>query len=188
MAFAIKIIECRKKSYKERRNIMKMKYFLLFALFCLLFTSQIGCRNSQYTNQKKEIATMKKRIINPWTWQDKFGFVQANEIADAKRMLFTAGIVSVDGEGNLLHEGDMEKQIHQIIDNLESILEQANFELSDVVRFTYYTTDVQAFGKAAHILIDQLAKAGCKPATSLIGVNSLFHPDCVVEIEATVVD
>ncbi|MBC8470412.1 MAG: RidA family protein [Planctomycetes bacterium] len=131
---------------------------------------------------------MKKRIINPWTWQDKFGFVQANEITDAQRMLFTAGIVSVDREGNLLHKGDMEKQINRIIDNLESILEQANFKLSDVVRFTYYTTDVQAFGRAAHVLIERLEKAGCKPATSLIGVNSLFHPDCVVEIEATIVN
>jgi enamine deaminase RidA (YjgF/YER057c/UK114 family) len=148
----------------------------------------VGCGFRQPANQNGEISIMKKRIINPWTWQDKFGFVQANEITDARRTLFTAGIVSVDGEGNLLHPGDMEKQINQIVDNLVVILEQANFELSDVVRFTYYTTDVEDFGKAAHVLIGRLEKAGCKPATSLIGVDSLFHPDCVVEIEATVVD
>ena len=116
---------------------------------------------------------MKKRIINPWTWQDKFGFVQANEVSDAKRTLYTAGIVSVDGDGNLLYPGDMEKQINQIIDNLESIFEQANFKLSDVVRFTYYTTDVEAFGKAAHVLIDRLEKAGCTPATSFFYRSSL---------------
>ena len=167
---------------------MKKKYSLLTVLICLLFTSLIGCGHSQHAGQNKKITTMKKRVINPWTWQDKYGFVQANEITDAQRMLFTAGIVSVDGEGNLLYEGDMEKQINQIIDNLESILEQANFKLSDVVRFTYYTTDVQAFGRASHVLIERLEKAGCKPATSLIGVNSLFHPACVVEIEATVVN
>ncbi len=131
---------------------------------------------------------MKKKIINPWTWQDKFGFVQANEVTDVKRTLYTAGIVSVDGDGNLLHKGNMEKQINQVFDNMETLLKQANFELSGVVRFTYYTTDVQAFGKAAHVLIERLKKADCKPATSLIGVNSLFHPDCVVEIEAVVVD
>ena len=167
---------------------MNKKYSLLTVLICLLFVSLTGCGDSQHAGQNKKITTMKKRVINPWTWQDKYGFVQANEITGAQRMLFTAGIVSVDGEGNLLHEGDMEKQINQIIDNLESILEQANFNLSDVVRFTYYTTDVQAFGRAAPVLIERLEKAGCKPATSLIGVNSLFHPDCVVEIEATVVN
>lgn len=134
------------------------------------------------------MTTMKKRIINPWTWQDNFGFVQANEITNARRTLFTAGIVSVDDEGNLLHAGDMERQINRIFDNLESLLAHAGFTLSDVVRFTYYTTDVGAFVKADQTLVGRLRKAGCKPATSLIGVNALFHPDCVVEIEGTAVD
>ncbi len=71
---------------------------------------------------------------------------------------------------------------------MEVLLNQANFKLSDVVRFTYYTTDVQGFGNASQILINRLEKEGCKPATSLIGVQSLFHPDCVVEIEAIVVN
>jgi enamine deaminase RidA (YjgF/YER057c/UK114 family) len=56
------------------------------------------------------------------------------------------------------------------------------------VRFTYYTTDIQAFIKAGPVLGERLEKVGSRPATSLIGVNSLFHPDCVVEIEAIVID
>ncbi|MCP3940597.1 MAG: RidA family protein [Desulfobacteraceae bacterium] len=131
---------------------------------------------------------MKKRVINPWSWQDKFGFVQANEVTGAKRTLYTAGIVSVDGDGNLLYPGDMEKQINQIFDNMETLVTQADFKLSDVVRFTYYTTDVERFIKSGLILGERLEKADCRPATSLIGVSSLFHPDCVVEIEATVVE
>ena len=166
---------------------MKMKNSLLTVLISLLFAGLIGCGDNQQANQNKE-ATMKRRIINPWTWQDKFGFVQANEVSDAKRTLYTAGIVSVDGDGNLLYPSDMEKQINQIFDNLETLVEQANFNLSDVVRFTYYTTDVQAFTKAGPVLGERLEKTGCRPATSLIGVNSLFHPDCVVEIEAIIVD
>ncbi len=82
----------------------------------------------------------------------------------------------------------MEKQINQILDNLKTVFQQAIFKLSDVMKFTYYTTDVQAFGEAAPVLIERLEKASCKPATSLIGVNCLIHPDCVVEIEAIVVD
>lgn len=166
-----------------------MKYDLLLTfLICFQFTFLHGCGVSRHANQNMEMTTMERRIINPWTWQDKFGFVQANEVTNVKRTLYTAGIVSVDGDGNLLHPGDMEKQINQIFDNMEILVKQANFKLSDVVRFTYYTTDVQAFIKAGPVLGERLEKAGCRPATSLIGVNSLFHPDCVVEIEATVVD
>ena len=130
---------------------------------------------------------MTKKIINPWSWQDNFGFVQANEITDAERMLFCAGQVSVDKDGNLLHAGDMAKQINQVFDNLETVLQQAGVQLSDIVRLTYYTTDVTAFTEAVQVLINRLEKGDCKPATTLLGVASLFHPDCVVEIEATAV-
>ena len=130
---------------------------------------------------------MTKKIINPWSWQDNFGFVQANEITDLERMLFCAGQVSVDDSGNLLHAGDMAKQINQVFDNLETVLQQAGVQLSNIVRLTYYTTDVAAFTEAVQVLINRLEKGECKPATTLLGVASLFHPDCVVEIEATAV-
>jgi enamine deaminase RidA (YjgF/YER057c/UK114 family) len=142
---------------------------------------------SKDNQQQNEINTMQKRIINPWTWQDKFGFVQANEVTNANRTLYTAGIVSVDKNGDLLYPNDMEKQINQIFDNMEILLKQSNFKLSDVVKFTYYTTNVKAFIKAGNVLGKRLGKGNCKPATSLIGVNALFHPNCIIEIEAVVV-
>ena len=30
---------------------------------------------------------MERRIVNPWTWQDEFGYVQANETSGAERVL-----------------------------------------------------------------------------------------------------
>jgi hypothetical protein len=48
------------------------------------------------------------------------------------------GIVSVDGDGNLLHPGDMEKQVNQIFDNMETLVTQANFKLSDMDRDSFY--------------------------------------------------
>ena len=69
---------------------MKFQYSPLTISICLLSLYLFGCANQQYTNQKKEIIALKKRIINPWTWQDKFGFVQANEVTDVKRTLYTA--------------------------------------------------------------------------------------------------
>jgi len=166
----------------KKKKTFIQNYIQLTFLVCF-FLSINNCDN----NQIKENKTMKRRIINPWTWQDKYGFVQANEVTDVKQTLFTAGIVSVDENGNLLYPNDMEKQIDQIIDNMTILLDQAGFKLSDVVRFTYYTTDVQNFAHASHVLSTSLGTANCKPATSLIGVNALFHPECVIEIEATAV-
>jgi enamine deaminase RidA (YjgF/YER057c/UK114 family) len=128
---------------------------------------------------------MERRIINPWTWQDQFGFVQANEVKDAGRIMYCAGLVSVDAEGNPLHAGDMAKQIEQVFDNLETLLGQAGLDLSNIVRLTYYTTDPAEFTQCNAVLKERLQKGGCRPATSLIGVASLARPDWVVEMEAT---
>lgn len=39
---------------------------------------------------------MERGIINPWKWQDEYGFVQANEVSGGQRVLYCAGQVSVD--------------------------------------------------------------------------------------------
>ena len=83
-----------------------------------------------------------RTIVNPWTWQDNFGFVQGLDISGGKRVLMCAGQTSNDADGNPLHGGDMAAQITQSLDNLETVLSQAGLKLSDVARLNYYTTDV----------------------------------------------
>jgi enamine deaminase RidA (YjgF/YER057c/UK114 family) len=128
---------------------------------------------------------VEKRAVNPWTWQDQFGFSQANEIRGAQRALVCAGQTSVDENGVPLHPGDMRKQVAQALDNLETVLRAAGLSLGDVVRLNYYVTDVdQALG-AFDVLGERLAAAGCRPASTLLGVTRLAFPDLMVEIEAT---
>jgi len=130
---------------------------------------------------------MKRRIINPWKWQDALGFVQANEVTDAKRMLVCSGQVPVDDDGVPMHAGDMGKQISAALDNLETVLGQAGFDLSQVVRLTLYTTDVDGFMVSSAKSMGRLVSAGCKPAMTLLGVTRLFHPGVLIEMEATAV-
>src|SRR5207249_2470892 len=82
--------------------------------------------------------------LDPWTWQDTWGYVQANAITGARRVLVCAGQFATDGDGHLVHGGDMRSQIGQTLDNLETVLQAAGFGLGDVVRLNYYTTDVDA--------------------------------------------
>jgi enamine deaminase RidA (YjgF/YER057c/UK114 family) len=130
---------------------------------------------------------MERRIINPWTWQDAFGFVQANEITGTSRVLMCAGQLSADADGHLLHADDMPAQIAQTLDNLETVLSQAGMSLKDVVRLNYYTTDVDAFIAQAGTFGPRLAQAGCRPASTLLGVTRLAFSGQLVELEATAV-
>ena len=128
---------------------------------------------------------MQRKIINPWTWQDQMGFVQANEINGAQRTIFFSGQTSVDEEGRPVHPEDMRAQIELAMDNLETVLREAGAELSDVVRLNVYTTDVDRFFEAYGAVAGRLAKAGCRPASTLLGVERLAYPELLVEIEAT---
>lgn len=132
---------------------------------------------------------MQRRMVNSWTWQDELGYVQANEVTQGERVLYCAGIASTDADGTPVHAGDMEAQITQTMDNLETVLKEAGFALSDVVRLNYYTTDMARYWEAdeAVDLTGRLEKPGCRPASTLLGVASLAWPELLVEIEATAV-
>ena len=130
---------------------------------------------------------MEHRIINPGIWQDAFGFVQGHEVSGAQRVLFCAGQTSNDADGNPVHAGDIRAQINQAFDNLEAVLEQAGFSLGDVVRLNYYTTDVDLLLQNWDALTTRLDAAGCRPASTLLGVTRLAFPDWLIEIEATAV-
>ncbi len=130
---------------------------------------------------------MERRIVNPWTWQDQLGYVQANETTGADRVLHCAGQTSVDADGQPLHAADMRSQVSQALDNLETVLSEAGFALADVVRLNYYVTDVDAFIEAGEVWGAKLAEAGCRPATTLLGVSRLAIPSLLVEVEATAV-
>jgi len=95
----------------------------------------------------------------------------------------------VDVKGQPLHAGDMAKQMHQALDNLETVLKVSDLSLANVVRLSFYTTDIGAFyNDAVPAYRPRLEAAGCKPSATLLGVTGLFHPDLMIEIEATAVD
>lgn len=127
------------------------------------------------------------RAINPWAWQDQLGFSQAIEIEGRQRVVFCAGQTSVDESGNPVYARDMAKQINQAFDNLETILKATGLTLANIVRLNYYTTDMTALAEAAPAYHPRLVAAGCKPVATALGVLSLFHPDLMIEIEATAV-
>ena len=127
------------------------------------------------------------RAINPWTWQDAYGFSQAVEMKSVQRTLVCSGQTSVDGQGAPLHAGDMRAQLRQALDNLEQVLKAAGMGMGNVVRLNYYTTDVAAYLQASDEVEARFKGISPRPAGTLLGVAALFHPDILVELEATAV-
>ena len=130
---------------------------------------------------------VENRKINPWTWQDAFGFSQAIETTGHTRVLRCAGQTSTNASGESVHAGDIPAQIALAVDNLEAVLKAADMTLANIVRLNIYTPDVDGVMQHFAVLAQRLAEAGVQPAMTLLGVTRLFEPDLVIEIEADAV-
>ena len=75
---------------------------------------------------------MKKTQINPWMWQNNFGFSQGWKIDEAKSVIFISGQASISAEGMVMHEGDFKAQVSLTFENLRTVLEQSGASLDDV--------------------------------------------------------
>jgi enamine deaminase RidA (YjgF/YER057c/UK114 family) len=123
--------------------------------------------------------------VNPWEWSKAFGFSQAVQLTGTQRVLLCSGQTAVGADGSPPSTQDMAEQIRISFDNLRTVLESAGLTMSDIVKLTVYTTDVDAllgeYGAAAQALAPNL------PAITLVGVTRLAFPELRVEIEAIAV-
>lgn len=128
---------------------------------------------------------MERKAVNPWDWSIKLGYNQAEIIDGATRQLICAGQTSVDGNGNPLHPGEMRGQIGVALDNLETVLEDAGMDLSNVVKLGVYATDVDEALNNFDLLGMRFGPHQVAPPMTLLGVTRLAIPGLLFEIEAT---
>ncbi|MCL4639760.1 MULTISPECIES: RidA family protein [Olivibacter] len=129
---------------------------------------------------------MKKTVINPWTWQEERGYVQAVEVKEATGTLYCAGQAAVHADGTSSN-ADMRTQLELAIQNLETVVSEAGYECRNIVRLTVYTTSSDEFIKNCFdIFRSFVAKHGMKQVVTLMQVVALYET-LNVELEATVV-
>ena len=102
--------------------------------------------------------------------------------AKAGGLVFVAGQVAQDQDGNVVGRGDVEAQAVQIFDNLRAVLASAGATLNDVVKLTTYTTNVAYRAKIAEVRGRYFTTYF--PPNTFVVVASLATPDYLLEIEA----
>jgi 2-iminobutanoate/2-iminopropanoate deaminase len=102
--------------------------------------------------------------------------------AKAGGLLFVAGQVAQDQDGNVVGRGDVEAQAVQIFDNLRAVLASAGATLNDVVKLTTYTTNVAYRAKIAEVRGRYFTTYF--PPNTFVVVAGLATPDYLLEIEA----
>ena len=128
---------------------------------------------------------MERTAVNPWDWSIKLGYNQAEVIEGATRQLICAGQTAVDKNGSPQHPDDMRAQIALALDNLETVLKDADMDLSNVVKLGVYVTDVDEALKNFDLLGMRFGPYQVAPPMTLLGVSRLAIPGLLFEIEAT---
>jgi 2-iminobutanoate/2-iminopropanoate deaminase len=106
-------------------------------------------------------------------------------VASGQSLVFIAGQLSRDKNGNIVGAGDMGAQIRRVGENLRTALEAAGVGLKDLVKTTTYVTDIDEFFKHPEIRHEIFGQS--LPTSTTVEVRRLSHPDFMVEIEAMAV-
>ncbi len=96
-------------------------------------------------------------------------------------LLFLSGVVPVDGEGNLVGEGDVVEQARQVFRNIREVLAAAGATFSDVAKVTVFLTDVDDRAKINPVRQEAFGEA--RPASTLVEISRLAVPGALIEVE-----
>ena len=129
---------------------------------------------------------MSMQILQPPGWAKAKGF--SNGIAARGKLVFIAGQVGWTGEGKW-QARDFAGQFRQALQNIISVLKEANGEPQHIVRLTWYVRDKKEY-------LGALKEVGAAyrqlmgrhyPAMAVVQVGGLVEDEARLEIEATAV-
>lgn len=96
--------------------------------------------------------------------------------------LFVSGMMPWDAKRNVVGVGDIRLQTRQALENMQQVLGSADASLADIVKVTFYLTDIRH--KASVWDIRKEMFGDHRPASTLIGVSALVDPLALLEVDA----
>jgi enamine deaminase RidA (YjgF/YER057c/UK114 family) len=128
---------------------------------------------------------MEQTAINPWTWQDQWGFSQAIKVEGGGSTVYLAGQTGVDDDGNFIHDGDFAGEVRLMFENMRRVMEEAGGTLNDIVRITVFIKDMSKIQEFTEVKREVFGSHA--PTQSAIGVSTLALPELTLEVEATAI-
>jgi enamine deaminase RidA (YjgF/YER057c/UK114 family) len=93
--------------------------------------------------------------------------------------------VPTNANGEIVGKGDLKVQVKQVYENLKLCLAAAGATFENVVKMNTYVVNY----KPEYVTTIREVRSGYlssknPPASTLAGVQALYHPDVMIEIEA----
>ena len=130
------------------------------------------------------------QTMNPDGLMTPQGFAHV-AVAAGGRTVYLAGQTAQDAEGNMIGVGDLAAQTEQAWINVATGLEAAGATFADVAKITMYVVGwrpemMEALLEGTGRVAARLGLDMDRPVT-LIGVQTLFAPDILIELDVTAV-
>ena len=106
-------------------------------------------------------------------------------VSGTGKMIFVAGQLARDANGNCVGKGDMRAQIEQVGENIKTCLGAVGATLADIVKTNTYVTDYEEFAKHPDMRMRYFGPA--TPTSTTVQISRLADPDAMIEIEAIAV-
>ena len=127
-------------------------------------------------------------LLNPKKLERPVGYAHIAKVTGGS-IIYVAGQAPFDETGQVVGKGDFVAQFAQVVQNLRTAVEAAGGRPKDYAVLTIYITDLQAYLNNKNALGEVYREVFGKyfPAITLVQVESLYNPDCMVEISGTAV-
>jgi enamine deaminase RidA (YjgF/YER057c/UK114 family) len=112
-------------------------------------------------------------------------------VATGSKLVFLAGQVALDADGNTVGVGDLAAQVEQCYLNVATALAEVGGSFDDVAKLSLYIVDFTP--DKMPLLMEGIERAAAKlggipvPPITGLGISALAAPDLLVEVEATAV-
>ena len=120
-----------------------------------------------------------KGVFDPPTYS------QAVKVTGAQTILFLAGQVAYDDKGNPAHRGDFAGQARVVFQAVKAQVEAGGGTMQSIVKLNTYLTDIRHRADLMPVREEFFGKK--TPASTLVAVAALAHPDWLIEVEAVAV-
>jgi len=97
--------------------------------------------------------------------------------------LYVSGIVAMDKDGRVVGKGDARRQAEQIFEHINAVLAHVGGDFSRLTSVLIHLTNMNDRAAINPVRIRYCGEH--RPASTLVQVTSLIHPDLLVEITCT---
>jgi 2-iminobutanoate/2-iminopropanoate deaminase len=116
---------------------------------------------------------------------DPATYSQGIKVTQAHTILFLSGQVAYTADGSPAFRGDFKAQARGAYESIKALVESQGATMNHIVKITTYVTDMRYRVDLAPIREEFFGKKG--PASTLVEISALAHPDWLIEIEAIAV-